>query len=123
MDENEKNLVVCPSLRTIDGYCFALRDQFDLCFVVDGVDSQICGYFFTIDQVEQYDRVLQQQWIEELQRNCEQVDQVSLVRCSQIDSRFLFTQGFVRADRMFSTHLRQLSRSCSLVYRLECGIR
>ena len=85
VEENEKSLVFCPSRRTIGGYFFASRDQFDLCFVVDDVDGQLCAYFFTIDQVEQYDRVTQPHWIEELTRNSEHVDQVSLVRCSEVN--------------------------------------
>lgn len=60
----------------IGGYFVNSLNHFDLCFVVENVEEEICGFLLTINESEKYDKFIQSTWITQLQQKYPNVDRV-----------------------------------------------
>ncbi len=60
----------------IGGYLLSSLNNFDLCFVVDNVEDELCAFVLTINESEKYDKLIQPTWITQLHQKYPNVDQV-----------------------------------------------
>ena len=82
--------------RIIGGYFFNSLNHFDLCFVVENLEDQICGFVFTINESEKYDKLIQSTWITQLQQKYPNVDQVKNKNISSdYSTQFLIQRMFL----------------------------
>jgi hypothetical protein len=63
----------------IGGYLLSSLNNFDLCFVVDNVEDELCGFVLTINESEKYDKFIQTTWITQLHQKYSNVDQVKKI--------------------------------------------
>ncbi len=61
----------------IGGYFLSSLNNFDLCFVVDNVEDELCAFVLTINESEKYDKLIQPTWITQLHQKYPNVDQVN----------------------------------------------
>ena len=64
--------------RTIGGYLLNSLNNFDLCFGVENIEDQLCGFVLTINESQKYDQFIQTKWIEQLHQKYPNVDQVNI---------------------------------------------
>ena len=61
----------------LGGYWLSSLNQFDLCYSVETGEEKFCAFLLTIAESEKYDKVIQSNWIEQLQQKYSNVDQVN----------------------------------------------
>ncbi|CAF3451019.1 unnamed protein product [Rotaria sp. Silwood1] len=63
------------SQKLIGGYLLSSLNNFDLCFVVNNVEDELCAFVLTIIESEKYDKLIQPTWITQLHQKYPNVDQ------------------------------------------------
>ncbi len=73
-----QNLILCFCLkhRMIGGYLLNSLNNFDLSFVVENVEDELCAFVLTITESEKYDKLIQATWITQLHQKYPNIDQV-----------------------------------------------
>ncbi|CAF3441569.1 unnamed protein product [Rotaria sp. Silwood1] len=61
--------------KLIGGYLLSSLNNFDLCFVVNNVEDELCAFVLTIIESEKYDKLIQPTWITQLHQKYPNVDQ------------------------------------------------
>ncbi|CAF1144432.1 unnamed protein product [Rotaria sordida] len=61
--------------KLIGGYLLSSLNNFDLCFSVNNVEDELCGFVLTISESEKYDKLIQPTWITQLHQKYPNVDQ------------------------------------------------
>ncbi len=60
----------------IGGYLLNSLNNFDLSFVVENVEDELCAFVLTITESEKYDKLIQATWITQLHQKYPNIDQV-----------------------------------------------
>jgi hypothetical protein len=62
--------------RMIGGYLLNSLNNFDLSFIVENVEDELCAFVLTINESEKYDKLIQPTWITQIHQKYPNIDQV-----------------------------------------------
>jgi hypothetical protein len=62
--------------RMIGGYLLNSLNNFDLSFLVENVEDELCAFVLTINESEKYDKLIQPTWITQIHQKYPNIDQV-----------------------------------------------
>ncbi len=60
----------------IGGYLLNSLNNFDLSFIVENVEDELCAFVLTITESEKFDKLIQTTWITQLHQKYPNIDQV-----------------------------------------------
>ncbi len=60
----------------IGGYLLNSLNNFDLSFLVENVEDELCAFVLTINESEKYDKLIQPTWITQIHQKYPNIDQV-----------------------------------------------
>ncbi len=60
----------------IGGYLLNSLNNFDLSFIVENVEDELCAFVLTINESEKYDKLIQPTWITQIHQKYPNIDQV-----------------------------------------------